>query len=316
MARRGEEAEVSMNTPVPGLSHVRRRVRGEPLVSVIVPFKDEPGLLTQCVESLCEAPGYDRFEIVLVDNASTLPETATLLDRLSEHPRVVLLEEPGPFNCSTINNDAAAASSGDLLLFMNNDVEATTEGWLLPLVEHAQRPEVGAVGARLLYPNRTIQHAGVVLGMARAAAHVLQDCPEDHPGYLTWAWMTRDVSAVTGACMMTPRKLFEELGGFAADLPVAFNDIDYCLRLRQQGKLVVFTPLAELVHHESRTRGHTDDAVELPRFWQRWGHLVAAGDPYYNPNLSYWRQECPLASVEEEESWRTEMARILRLAGR
>jgi glycosyltransferase involved in cell wall biosynthesis len=303
MARRGEDAVVDANTVVPGVYHVRRRVTGDPLVSVIVPFKDEPALLTQCVESVCEAPGYDRFELVLVDNGSVMPETATLLDRLSEHPRVMLLEEPGPFNWSTINNDAATASNGDLLLFMNNDVEATTDGWLLPMVEHAQRPQVGAVGARLLYPNRTIQHAGVVVGMSDAAAHVLQDLPEDHPGYLTWAFMTRNVSAVTGACLMTPRARFEQLGGFAPDLPVAFNDIDYCLRLRAEGRLVVYTPLAELVHHESRTRGHTDDAVELPRFLERWAETIAAGDPYHNPNLSYWRPWCPLSSPEEDERW-------------
>jgi GT2 family glycosyltransferase len=316
MERRGEAAVVDSNSPVPGLYHVRRGLTGEPLVSIIVPFRDEPALLTQCVESLCEAPGYDRFELLLVDNGSVLPETATLLDQLSEHPRVLLLEEPGPFNWSAINNDAAAASNGDLLLFMNNDVEASTEGWLLPMVEHAQRPDVGAVGARLLYPSRTIQHAGVVLGMCNAAAHVLQDLPEDHPGYLTWAWMTRNCTAVTGACMMTPRGLFEQLGGFDADLPVAFNDIDYCLRLRQQGKLVVYTPLAELVHHESRTRGHTDDAVELPRFLARWAEEIAAGDPYYNPNLSAWRQECQLSSPEEDVEWRKFRSKLARLSTR
>jgi GT2 family glycosyltransferase len=313
MARRGEDAVVDADTPVAGLYHVRRRVTGDPLVSVIVPFKDEPALLTQCVESVCEAPGYDRFEMVLVDNGSVLPETATLLDQLSENPRVTLLEEPGPFNWSTINNGAAAASRGDLLLFMNNDVEATTPGWLLPMVEHAQRAEVGAVGARLLYPNRTIQHAGVVVGMSDAAAHVLQDLPEDHPGYLTWAFMTRNCSAVTGACMMTARSLFDELGGFAADLPVAFNDIDYCLRLRARGRLVVYTPLAELVHHESRTRGHTDDAVELPRFQARWAETIAAGDPYHNPNLSYWRPWCPLTSPEEDERWTRFLSSLERL---
>ena len=313
MDRRGEDALVDANTVVPGLYHVRRRVTGDPLVSLIVPFKDEPALLTQCVQSVCESPGYDRFEIVLVDNGSVLPETKTLLDRLSEHPRVLLLEEPGPFNWSAINNDAAAASNGDLLLFMNNDVEATSRGWLLPMVEHAQRADVGAVGARLLYPNRTIQHAGVVVGMSDAAAHVLQDLPEDYPGYLTWAFMTRNCSAVTGACLMTSRALFEQLGGFAADLPVAFNDIDYCLRLRAEGRLVVYTPLAELVHHESRTRGHTDDAVELPRFLSRWAGTIAAGDPYHNPNLSYWRPWCPLSSPEEDERWTRFLSSLERL---
>ncbi len=304
MARRGEEATVE-DSVIAGTFHVRRAVRGEPLVSVIVPFRDEPALLSQCYESICEAPGYDRYELVLIDNGSVLPETAAILDRLAADPRVVLLEEPAPFNWAAINNDAAALASGELLLFLNNDIEATTEGWMRALVEHAQRPEVGAVGARLLYPDRTVQHVGVVVGMHAGAAHVLQDIPEGSPGYLSWAFMTRDVSAVTGACLMTRRSAFEQVGGFSADLPIAFNDIDFCLKLRDKGYLVVFTPLAELVHHESRTRGHTDDEVELPRYISRWKHVLTAGDPYYNPNLSMWRLWCPLALPEEEQLWRS-----------
>lgn len=313
LARRGIDAVVDGDTVIAGMYNVRRKVVGQPLVSIVVPFRDEPSLLTQCYESICESPGYEPFEVVLVDNGSVLPETAVLLDQLADDPRVVLLEEPGPFSWAGINTDAAREASGDLLLFMNNDVEATTDGWLLALVEHAQRPEVGAVGARLLYPNRTIQHAGVVLGMNFGAAHVLQDLPEDSPGYLAWAFMTRNCTAVTGACMMTRREFFEEMGGFSLDLPISFSDIDYCLKAREAGKLVVYTPLAELVHHESHTRGHTDDAVELPRFLERWRGALAAGDPYHHPNLSRWRTWCPLSNEEEDELWRSFLSRLDRL---
>jgi O-antigen biosynthesis protein len=316
LERRGEDALVEDSTVIPGMYYVRRRVRGEPLVSVIVPFRDEPALLNRCVESVCKAPGHERLELVLVDNGSRLPETASLLDRLAEDPRVVLLEEPGPFNWSGINNAAAVEASGDLLLFLNNDVEATAQDWLLAMVEHAQREEVGAVGARLLYPNHTIQHAGVVLGMCNGAAHVLQDLPAESPGYLSWAYMTRDCAAVTGACLMTRRDVFESLGGFCEDLPIAFSDVDYCLRLRRGGRRIVYTPLAELVHREALTRGHADDAIELPRLLARWGDEIARGDPYFNPHLSLWRPWCPLSNPEEDEQWNSFRSKLERLQSR
>jgi GT2 family glycosyltransferase len=304
MERRGEPADVTGDAVILGTYRVRRLVpSGRHRVSVIVPFRDEPSLLTQCVDSVLEAPGFDEIELCLIDNGSVLPETRVVLDELAADPRVVLLEEPGPFNWSAINNAAAAHASGDLLLFMNNDVEATTAGWMGAMVEHAQRPSVGAVGARLLYPNRTIQHAGIVLGMGGIAAHVLQDLPEDLTGYLNWAFMTRNCLAVTGACLMTRREVFEDLCGFAEDLPIAFNDVDFCLRIAESGRFVVYTPFAELVHHESRTRGHADDALEFPRFLHRWRTKLAAGDPYYHPSLTLWRQHCTLATPEEEEKW-------------
>ncbi|HEV2360603.1 MAG TPA: glycosyltransferase, partial [Acidimicrobiales bacterium] len=269
--------------------------------------------LTQCFDSICESPGYERFQVVLVDNGSKLPETAAILDRLAGDPRVLVLEEPGPFNWSKMNNDAAAMADGDLLLFMNNDVEATTEEWLLALVEHAQRPEVGAVGSRLLYPNRTIQHAGVVIGMHEGAGHVLQDIDESSPGYLSWAFMNRNCTALTGACLMTRRDVFEEMGGFSLDLPISFSDIDYCLKLREAGHLVVYTPLSELVHHESRTRGHTDDKLEIPRYLSKWRDQIAAGDPYYHPSLSRWRSWCPLSTEEEDRLWERFLLKLERL---
>jgi GT2 family glycosyltransferase len=189
-----------------------------------------------------------------------------------------------------------------VFLFLNNDVEARSAGWLAAMLGHAQRPEVGAVGALLRYPDLTVQHAGIVVGMSFGAGHVQQGLPPDRPGYMLMTELTRNCTAVTGACMMTRRSCFEDLGGFDAALPVAFNDVDYCLRLRDRGLLVVYTPLAELIHHESKSRGHADDVVETPIFRNRWRDEMLRGDPYYNHNLTHFDPYCRL-STEENELW-------------
>jgi GT2 family glycosyltransferase len=304
-ARRGIDAELVPHPMLRGSFHLRRRVRGDPLVSVVVPFRDEPALLERCVRSLLAAPGHARVEVVLVDNDSTLPETAAVLAELAEDRRVRTVRSPGPFRWAAVNDAGVRASSGELLLFCNNDVEALSEGWLAALVAHAQRPEVGAVGARLLYPDGRVQHAGVALPLGFAAGHLLHDLPRDAPGYLGLAVLTHDCSAVTGACLMTRRELYEELGGFDPAFPVAYGDIDFCLRLRERGLLVVYTPLAELVHHESRSRGHTNDAAEIAEFHRRWGHVILAGDPYLHPNLSPFAVHCRLRNEEDEPLWKT-----------
>lgn len=302
-ARRGIDAEVVPHPLLRGSFHLRRLVRGNPRVSVVVPFRDEPALLERCVRSLLAAPGHDRLEVVLVDNDSVLPETEALLDELAQDPRTRIVRAPGPFRWAEVNNAGVRAASGELLLFANNDVEAVSEGWLTALVAHAQRPEVGAVGARLLYPDGRVQHAGVAFPLGLAAGHLLHDLPGDAPGYLGLAVLTHDCSAVTGACLMTRRELYEELGGFDPLFPVAYGDVDYCLRLRERGLLVVYTPLAELVHHESRSRGHTNDAVEIAELHRRWGRVLLAGDPYLNPNLSPFAVHCRLRNEEDEPLW-------------
>ena len=309
LERRGEPAEVTMMAEFPGRYHVRRRVTGSPRVSIIIPFRDEPSLLATCASSLRADPGHDNIELVLVDNGSELPETEALLDRLSEDANVKIIRSPGPFNWAAINNEAAAQAGGDLLLFANNDIEARRGRWLDAMVGHAQRPEVGAVGAGLVYPDGAIQHAGVVIGLGGIAGHVLRGLPGDRPGYNSMAIQTRNCSVVTGACMLTRREVFEEVGGFDEQLPVAFNDVDFCLKLRDRGYLVVFTPLAELVHHESRSRGHTDDLVEHGRIVDRWATAIAMGDPYMNVNLSHWRYWCPLSTPQEDYRWKTYLER-------
>ncbi|HLI15540.1 MAG TPA: glycosyltransferase [Acidimicrobiales bacterium] len=305
LARRGEAGEVLVDERFPGRYHVRRTVTSSPLVSIVVPFRDEPALLARCASTLRADPGYDRLELVLVDNGSELPETEALLERLQADESVRVIRHPGPFNWAAINNAAVRHCRGEVLLFANNDIEARAPRWLEAMLGHALRREVGAVGARLLYPDGAIQHAGVVIGLGGIAGHVLRGLPGSDPGYNSMAIATRNCSVVTGACMMTRREVFESVGGFDEQLPVAFNDVDYCLKLRERGLLVVYAPLAELVHHESRSRGHTDDLAESRRLVERWGAVIAAGDPYVSPHLSHWRYWCPLSTAQEDDRWKT-----------
>jgi len=303
LARRDIEAVVEPHERFVGNFHVRRKIAGEPLVSIIVPFRDEPGMTASCYRALAKSPGYENFELLLVDNGSELPETEALLGELAKDPKVRLLHDPQPFNWAAINNAAAGEARGEVLLFLNNDVEARSEGWLAAMLGHAQRDDVGAVGALLRYPDLTIQHAGIVLGMSWGAGHVQQDLPIGRPSYLLMTDITRNCTAVTGACMMTRRSCFEEFGGFDAGLPVAFNDVDYCLRLRRHGLLVIYTPLAELIHFESKSRGHADDIVEIPFFRSRWRDEILKGDPYYNRNLTHFDPYCRLSTEEERDLW-------------
>jgi O-antigen biosynthesis protein len=305
LKRRGEPSAIIEEGPVRGFRNVRHPITRSPLISIVIPFRDEPGLLATCAASIRANPGYARFELVLVDNDSELPETFALIDRLLEQPAVRLVQAPGPFNWSAINNQAVRECNGEMLLFMNNDIEARKPRWLDALVSHAIRPEVGAVGARLLYPDGSIQHAGVVVGLGGLAAHVMRGLPGDKPGYLGMAVMTRNATAVTGACMLTRRDLFESLGGFDETLPASFNDVHYCLSLVAAGYLIVYSPLCELVHHESRTRGHIEEAIAVRMILDRWGEMIAEGDPYHNPLLSKWRDWCPISNAQEDARWET-----------
>ncbi len=303
LARRDEEGKVTDEPAFPGRYHVLRKPKGEPLVSIIIPFRDEPSLLATCCDSLQQNPGYQNFEFILADNGSELPETFTLLEKLTSEYNATVVSMPGPFNWARINNSAVDKAKGDILLFSNNDIEARSSGWLYAMLGHATRNGVGAVGARLLYPDGGIQHAGVVVGLGGIAGHVLRGLPGTYPGYNSMAIQTRNCSVVTGACMMTRREAFERVGGFDENLPVAFNDVDFCLKLIEDNYLVIYEPLAELIHYESKSRGHTDDLAESARIIERWGHIIVAGDPYLNKNLSHWRYWCPLSTAQENDRW-------------
>jgi len=305
LTRRGEDATVAEGLH-PGTFRVRRTIRGAPLVSIVIPFRDGAELLRRAVESLPSMTGYDRWEAILVDNRSWEPETKALLPQLLREPRCRVTEYGGEFNWAAINNFAAARCDGDVLLFLNSDIEGRRAGWLSAMMEHAQRSDVGAVGARLLYPNGAVQHAGVVMGMGGGIAwHPFCFCPADQPGYFGQAKVIRNYSAVTGACLMVRRQVFDEVSGFDEALAVSFNDIDFCLRLRERGYRVVSTPFAELVHHESSTRGRS--AVERDESWtmlDRWVHVMRR-DPYFNPNLDLRRTEFAVrVGPEEVDPWR------------
>jgi glycosyltransferase involved in cell wall biosynthesis len=264
-----------------------------PLVSIIIPTRDRVGLLKRCVESIHARTDYRSFEIVVVDNGSVDEETFAFFRRAEGEKRIRVVTETGPFNYSRLNNRAAAQARGDILVFLNNDTEIDDPGWLTEMVSHAVQPQVGAVGARLWYPDGTLQHGGVVLGLGGVAGHAFPHIPRGHPGYFNRAMLQQNCSAVTGACMVLRRAVFEELGGFDEEnLGVTFNDIDFCLRLTQRGYRVVWTPYANLIHHESASRGHQRTPEEEAQFLCEAGymHRVWAArllrDPFYNPNLS------------------------------
>ncbi len=302
LARRGETGTVEHHVRR-GFFHVRRDVVGDPLVSIVIPFRDGAGLLQRCLDSIDEDPGHRRYELVLVDNDSTEPELLGLLDRLSDRPDVTLVHDPRPFNWAALNNGAVERSSGDLLLLLNNDVTARSSGWLAAMVGHAQRPDVGAVGARLLYPDERVQHVGTVIGLGGVAGHVMAGLPGDAPGYMVFAELTRNWSAVTGACLMMRRAVYEEVGGLDETLAVSYNDVDLCLKVVEAGYRIVYTPLAELVHAESATRGLTGYGADIEPFVARWAHWLRDGDPLYNPNLSRLDARCVVRLPDEDDRW-------------
>ncbi|HEY8835434.1 MAG TPA: glycosyltransferase, partial [Chthoniobacterales bacterium] len=264
-----------------------------PLASIIILTRDRVRLLKRCVESIQARTDYRPFEIVILDNGSVEKKTLAFLQQIERGELVRVIADSGPFNYSRLNNRAAAQARGDILVFLNNDTEIDDAGWLREMISHAARSENGAVGARLWYPDGTLQHGGVVLGLGGVAGHAFPHIPRGHPGYFNRAMLQQNCSAVTGACMALRKAVFEELGGFDEEnLGVTFNDIDFCLRLTQRGYRVVWTPSANLIHHESASRGHQRTREEQAEFERAvdymqttWGAQLM-NDPFYNPNLS------------------------------
>lgn len=264
-----------------------------PLVSVVIPTRDRAELLGVVLDGLFARTDYPALEVIVVDNGSIEPATRDLFARYAGDPRLRVLPAPGPFNFSELSNRGAAAARGTILLFLNNDIEVLEPGWLTELVAIASDREIGAVGAKLLYPDGTIQHGGIVLGIGGIAGHSHLGLPGSAPGYFARMVLSQEVSAVTGACLAMRAAVFSEVRGFdAAHLAVAFNDVDLCLKIRAAGYRIVWTPHARLVHHESKSRGAEDTPEKRARFEaesrvmrERWEPVLRA-DPYYNPNLS------------------------------
>lgn len=301
LQRRGLRAEV---TPAPGAADFNR-VRfalpePAPLVSLIIPTRDHAALLQTCLDSVLERSSYPAYEILVIDNGSVEPETAALFARLPGD-RVRVLRDDAPFNYSALNNRAAREARGELLCLMNNDIEVLTPDWLEEMVSFAAQPDIGCVGARLWYPDGRLQHGGVIHGLGGVAGHSHKYAPRDYVGYFHRAVLHQDFSAVTAACLVVRKAVYEQVGGLDESLAVAFNDVDFCMRVREAGYRNVWTPYAEMIHHESVTRGQEDNpekqarfAGEIRRMQARWGDAILR-DPAYSPNLSLDHEDFSLA---------------------
>lgn len=278
---------------------IRYALTGHPLVSILIPNKDHTEDLRRCIESITDRTSYDNYEIIVIENNSVTDEIKDYYETLKMHPRIKVVSYEGAFNYSAVNNFGASCAEGEYIILLNNDTEVITRNWIEELLMYAQRDDVGAVGCMLYYPDYTIQHAGIVLGMGahRTAGHSHYKMAKENLGYMGRLCYAQNVSAVTGACLMVKKKLFDEVGGLSEDLAVALNDVDFCLKLRKKGLLNVFTPFAELFHYESVSRG-TDVTEEASRqnaerynrecdlFKEKWRAELDKGDPYFNPNFS------------------------------
>jgi O-antigen biosynthesis protein len=274
-----------------------------PLVSVIIPTRDHASMLRDCIGGLLQRTNYPAIEVLIADNDSCEPETAALFAELAQDSRVSILSMPGPFNYAQLNNRAAVEARGEILLLLNNDIDVIDPDWLVEIVSHAIRPEIGAVGCKLLYPNGLLQHGGTVLGIGKVADHLMTGARGTSPGLLGNLALLRSNSAVTAACLALRREVWNAVGGMDQEnLPVAFNDVDLCLRIRAQGLRIVWTPFAKLYHRESISRGREIRGEKLARFQReedymqaRWGQILLT-DPYYSPNYTLDDAQCNIAS--------------------
>ena len=311
LERTGTKGTVS-HTQDLGFYRVKYPVQGEPLVSVIIPNKDEKETLQTCLESLKKNTSYQNFEIIIIENNSTTGEIFKYYKELSRDQQIHLLRWGKEFNYSAINNFGVAHARGEYLLFLNNDVKSIEPDWMEEMLGVCQRPEVGGVGAKLIYPDNTIQHAGCVIGMGGIAGHMFVDMPADRTGYLHKASLLQDMSAVTAACLMMKKEVFEQAGGFTEELAVAFNDVDLCLKVRKNNHLIVYDPYAKLYHMESKTRGAEDSKEKVRRFQTEieymrchWMDILKNGDPYYNKNLSLTKWNYSLKPIPGMETAET-----------
>ena len=302
LERTGIDASVH-DGPILGTYQVIHHLRRQPLVSVIIPNKDHPEMLARCVESLAKS-SYANYELLVVENGSQRAETFAYYRDIEARPNVRVLTWTKPFNYAAVNNFAANQASGEYLLFLNNDIESINPDWLEALVKVAAQPGVGAVGAKLYYADDTIQHAGIVVGMGGVAGHSHLSFPRQAAGYMQRLLYTQNVAAVTGACLLTRKDVFDRVGGFDEGFVLAFNDVDLCLQILTKGYRVVWTPDAELYHLESKTRGPEDTDEKQRRFKRefdlfhlKWGEFLKAGDPYYSPHFRLDRPDFALRAA-------------------
>ena len=304
LERRGETGTVTLRKE-PGFYRVAYPVQGDPLVSIIIPNKDQKETLESCLDSLKKTTGDVRCEILVVENNSSDPAVFDYYRQIDGKDGIRVLYWEGTFNYSAINNFGFAHAKGDYILCLNNDIRCIFPGWLSEMLGVCQRPGTGAVGAKLYYPDDTVQHAGIVIGIGGIAGSMFVGLKRGYTGYLHKADLMQDLSAVTAACMLVKTEVWRELGGFEEKLTVAFNDVDFCLRICETGRLVVYDPYAVLYHDESKTRGREDTKEKVRRFQSeieyvrtRWNTLLIEGDPYYNKNLSLHKWNYSLKDKE------------------
>lgn len=298
-----ENFEIQSTRAFATIFRIKYQLLSNPKISILIPNKDHVEDLSRCISSILDQSTYENYEIIIIENNSTEAETKAYYDEISKHPQIQVVYYEGNFNYSKINNFGAGFATGEYLILLNNDTQVITMNWMEELLMYAQRKDVGAVGAKLYYPDKTIQHAGIVLGLGahRTAGHTHYMVNYENVGYMGKLCYAQNVSAVTGACMMVRKELFDKLQGLDENFQIALNDVDFCLRLRKLGLLNVFTPFAELYHFESKSRGLDTENEKLERynkeaelFKNKWKEILEQGDPYYNPNFSLDRSDYSL----------------------
>ena len=262
-------------------------------ISILIPTRDQKVRLSSAINSILDKTAYPKFDVVIINNQSSHQETLRYFEECKRDPRIRVIDYDHPFNFSAINNFAASMTDSEYIVFLNDDTEVITSNWLEEMLKYCCKDDIGAAGAKLLYRDGTIQHAGILVGIPEIAVHAHHGWPGDSEGYRGRLKSVQNFSAVTAACMMVRRKVFLELGGFDENLALAYNDVDLCLRLRDRGYRVVWTPHAELFHDESASRGYEATVERQERlsseskyFLERWKNRIESGDPYYSPNLS------------------------------
>lgn len=300
LKRVGIKGTAVASTP-PSTYKINYEIEGAPLISIIIPNKDNIDVLDVCIKSILSKSTYSNYEIIIIENNSTEESTFAYYKSLENNSKIKIVTWKGEFNYSAINNFGAKHASGEYYLLLNNDIEVITENWLEEMLMYAQRSDVGAVGSILYYPDDTIQHAGVILGIGGVAGHSHKGYNRGDYGYMSRASITQNLSAVTFACVMMKASVFNQVEGLDEGFKVAFNDVDMCMRIRKAGYSIVFTPHAELYHHESKSRGQEDTPEkvkrfqsEIERFYSKWDDELKAGDPYYNPNLTLTSEDFKL----------------------
>ena len=267
----------------------------KPLISIIIPTKGNVKLLKSCIDSIENISSYKNYEILVIYNGDKKEEAKKYLNGLKH--KVVTYDKP--FNFSRINNFAVTSARGEHIIFLNDDTLVISKNWMECMLEHSTKPNVGAVGALLFYTNDTIQHAGVLIGIGGITSHAFEGLSRNAQGYKGLVQTVRECSAVTGACLMIKKNLFEQVGGFDENLAYSFNDVDLCLRLQEKGYSVIYTPHAQLYHHGTASRPYTEDNYEIRYFVKSWRDIILKGDPYYDTTLSRIRPFEPKAGDEK-----------------